>query len=911
MSRNQNAVRSLATAMCRFGDDLDRWIQRNPADAAQKGLRRTSLLGSRFNIRNIEAALAWGPSVGLYGESQCGKSMLVSRFARGLGSGNSDDGSLMITDTTTSESGVPGEIPRWRLNDEAAGASAGIDFAKWIDPRAGRESTGIVCRFSKRRPEGLRDGHFLVQLMSISELLSSLVLGFSSETEEREQEGRGRRLQEVLRQLERDPLEKDREEIMPQLLHAWDFLNQEHVLGRTSQFTTLDNGDQGWDEFVRSCVNRGLRPSISESSQPDGVGRLVSLLWDEVPAITRLWRKLFLESRKLKFARDVMVPIDDVLTDKPRDGRRPSLVAVEWMNRIWSEEHRTTCSVEPLADADHGPRRILSAALVSLARTLVLPVGDQEVGDQASAEASEELDVLDYPGARAETKSLDFDDEEKSPKYAVDALLRGKINRLFVSAVDHFDSSVLCLAVGGTGNLEAPKPVGRALEAWLQRERWSGFEEFDSEPGAPPMVVAMTKSDVIFSNGAPAFEAKVRDLREKYSSAFDWMDDWADHQPFRDIYWVHNPTVDGAIPLGDMPDDERDARIRECLEQPLLEKYTAQPEQRLRAMFVKPPSDVDGLFAAIRSKSDPERRIVELASKLTGSFTEIFNPSEAAYIGAGDGQRATAEAELAKRHVDCLEKALAKTHVVAEFLSALELPARLVSKTYEQVTLGMEADEDEIVESVDFDEIYRAVCAVFVSRFEKAMSRSTKWSRRLDEVDQDLKSELSARFRLIPSSPWFRDEIERAVRPMVSGYDVGRMNVGAFSSAVSAIWNRNMVWLGRIPEAPLEPANRPPKLRSRRAASKSILEHWRSMLPIRYKELFDPVSRSDRSNLELGEIRRSLSEDLSVFLRDVAGIDEQLIDLTNDVERMNARILEAEGTEDADEPVKGIEDDAT
>ena len=114
MSANRETTRSLAYASCRLGDEIDEWIQKFPGEAIQKSLTRTTFMHSRVDLSRIESALSWGPSVGLYGESQCGKSMLVSRFASGLGAGCSQDGSLLIADSTpksTRESEAT--RPRW------------------------------------------------------------------------------------------------------------------------------------------------------------------------------------------------------------------------------------------------------------------------------------------------------------------------------------------------------------------------------------------------------------------------------------------------------------------------------------------------------------------------------------------------------------------------------------------------------------------------------------------------------------------------------------------------------------------------------------------------------------------------------------------------------------------------------
>src|SRR5689334_5122944 len=102
------------------------WIERNreqvraEADVGIKDLRRAAYIA-----RRLEAAARRRMCVGVFGPSQSGKSFLISALAR-------------------PERGAE------RLFADFEGEA--IDFIEAINPSGGRESTGIVTRFTMDRP---------------------------------------------------------------------------------------------------------------------------------------------------------------------------------------------------------------------------------------------------------------------------------------------------------------------------------------------------------------------------------------------------------------------------------------------------------------------------------------------------------------------------------------------------------------------------------------------------------------------------------------------------------------------------------------------------------------------------------------------------------------------------------------
>ena len=872
---SRHDAHTFLTGATNFAERCDAWLVQFGAEA-QSGWCRSQILQQSTELRNLRDALRWGPSIGLYGESQCGKSNLVSRFGKNLGAPCTPTGSLLLNDPTALE--LRSSRP-WHTE-----GVPGIEFASWVDPAAGKEATGIVCRFTRTKPEGAIAGHFLVELMSQAELVSSLALGYDAEIREHGADKRKERLEKTLKKLRVSPKEPDPENIMGQLIEAWRFLSQEHVLGRSSLISDLDNGEEGWDEFARDCFRNGERPRFARGSDASDLDEFVGLLWDSLRPLTKLWRRVTNEQRKLEFARSLWVPVEAVCKDKPRGGERMPLVAVDWIHKVF-DEGGYSCNVRrKVSGGGMTTSSLAQSIIVALAREIVFPVGDESCAEDSV------LDVLDYPGARNEERNRDLSLPDMAPEVeregATQALLRGKINRLFVSAVDYQDSTALCLVLSGSGgNPAAGKPIVRALRAWFEREGWrpggamrsaGAFPELDGgvaqERREPPFVVAVSKSDLVWGSGAQSFVAKIGQLKEKYCEGLDWMEQWWEGQPFNRIYWVHNPDAVGAKKPGDWDASHRESTIQRCLEMGEFNKHVGEPRKRLEALVgtpEKPPTDVADLFNDLRGQISPDRRVRKLIDRALDKVEKLAAAVNSSYIGDQDHKRTEEERALALKHVAALKKALSKDASVSHFLRALDMPASAMERAYQRAAHQASRD-NEGNDRCDFDSFYNELCAMFTERFDKALRAESTWLRELGagagaDNSNTVLAQIQARFSKMPNAPWFREAMENALAPMIEAFDSANLPIQALGSIGSAVWNRNMVWLGSVPEAPMYPAESPPRLRLRNAASEAILLHWKGRLSEVYATIDDPEKKTARHNLALGIVRRELSAAVGAF----------------------------------------------
>jgi hypothetical protein len=94
-------LRLLSAAACSFANDIDKWIQKYGRELGDIGSDRVSMLRTRAALQRFHGACGVNKSIGFYGESQCGKSNLVSRIGNGIGASTTSTQSLLVKDVST------------------------------------------------------------------------------------------------------------------------------------------------------------------------------------------------------------------------------------------------------------------------------------------------------------------------------------------------------------------------------------------------------------------------------------------------------------------------------------------------------------------------------------------------------------------------------------------------------------------------------------------------------------------------------------------------------------------------------------------------------------------------------------------------------------------------------------------
>jgi len=868
VSSNQDSVqnhdqicdaRKLAEGLLEIIEHLDAWVLAYQPHTQKHQIGRSDLQLRTAQVERIHEALQWDASVGFYGESQAGKSNLVSRLARSLASVESEDGGLCIR-------GIGNES---------------IDFMDQIDPGgSGKESTGVVCRFTTRNiysDTQVPEGSFPVTFISHAELICSLVDGFQSGVDQEVRPDRTS-VRQTLEKLRKAPRERDgvgpnnnqnERPLMPQLLEVWSVLSTNYENELIRELDVAGEGDSGWDEFVRECVDRGERPTVGTSDESD-FRRLVSMLWGGDHQMGALWFRLFKDLRKLQQMTHHYVESKDVC--KGQGGGGQSLIDIHWLNDFAGDTHEP-CNVGGWEGGRQTHQKLSKASFVALARGLVLPVKVDGANHGC-------FDVIDFPGARAPDKQKDLQgNDEAARTHAVQALRRGKLNRLFVTGTAHFDSSVLCL-VTQSGNQSAGGVIRKALKVWLERERWFKSEAHRRSPSArprnaidgckgPPMVVAMTKVD-LQARQPSRLEDILKEVRETISpNDFPWMDNWSDSGGFQGIHWVYNPKASvGITPIKPLySQGVKDQFLKAFDDSELLRRYSKNLKANLDALFAPDGDPAVTLTHELQElvKSAGHRRVPQLALNLLAQASELKGRMKQIFMGDVDPREADHASELAKKHMEAI-LALDVTHA-AGLLRCLTMSTRDVRIAWQRALEMTNSGLDLTRGAVSFDVFFLALSKRFDDEFQRRSEQTHMlWKTEMERRHKAaFVTEFKHRVLMLPKAPWFKRPLRERVEPLLRQVNAAQMSRERLATIVAAQWNRSMTWLGKEPPVGGDGYPNRPKLRGEEASNRSIVQHWSSALSKAYKDLVDPEDRRAPWNVKVGEHLRELDGVLGVF----------------------------------------------
>jgi hypothetical protein len=594
------------------------------------------------------------------------------------------------------------------------------------------------------------------------------------------------------------------------------------------------------------------------------------MLWGGHEAIGKLWFELYSSLKELQGFRDTSVSALDVCKTSGRE----SLIDVGWLERFASGDDRSRCTVHGKVGGRIQRRPVPCSVFVALARELVLPVGDASTGRRPG------FDVIDYPGARVYRRQAQEPGDEGDPRhemeFAVEALKRGKLNRLFLTGVEHRDSSVLCLVAGADGNQEAVEVVQGSLRSWLDREGWRGAdaERSGEDPvdDGPPMVLAISKIDTLLLKPDRA-ESRLRDIEKAYSPpAMPWLARWRGNEPFCGVHWVYNPKAElGAgriVPMNALEHRGRADVFREVFNgSEMVRRHSADLKGNLDALLKEgvPGGDIELLAGSIARLSDRAgpRRIPELASSLLRVVTGMLGQMKAIHLGEVDSDQVKLQEERGRKHAEAIFGL--QLREAASLMRSISLSPTQVIHAWEKARrLG----EENATGMVSFDTFYESLQAVFQLQLDRDLGRpqGCLWRQALERADggAETVAELATKLKLLPTATWFKQSVEELVSPMLEIDDPQRMPRNRLGAVVSARWNRCVTWLSKDPPEWPGPDQVIPKLRGRKAADRSAMAHWKNGLPQAYRSLDDPQARDKEWNVALGAcleaVRKAISE---------------------------------------------------
>ncbi len=609
------------------------WLQDNcelvggECAALQKDMRHAA----RF-FHKCEQAARRKMCVGVFGPSQSGKSYLISALARDAkGSLSADFGGTCY------------------------------DFITQINPEGGKESTGLVTRFTTTPPEGLSEG-FPIRLRLLSETGVARVLAntYYADCEHKE---------------------APQPEAMTAALDAL-----EARASRTAPTAPADGALSGDDvEDLREYINKNFssRPRVqmlqkgywlraAELAPRLGLedrAQLLGLIWNSVPQFQGLYLQLCGALRDLGHPAEAGCPIEALIP------RETSIIDVALLRGL-SEP-----STDMLTILGAGGRKAALPRAVVTALTAEITIYMREKPD----DFFDHTDLLDFPGYRSRLKLENLNQELERPGTLENLFLRGKVAYLFERYCEEKELTSMLLCIG-PGNQEV-QDLPRAVYDWICSTH--GENPAHRAGKAPALFFVLTKMDMEFEKkkGTPSVETRwttrlQSSLLDFFGKQHDWPENWDGSHPFRNVFLLRNPnfrseaifSFDGDRESGIRP--EQTAYVEEVrqafLQSPLVQRHVSEPETVWQAAMTLNDGGVALLREKLRPLCNPELKRRQITVSLDEKREQVLTRLTPFYKSDDREEQRRRQEQLSRVLVARLAR-LAEKQLFGEFLRGLQV----------------------------------------------------------------------------------------------------------------------------------------------------------------------------------------------------------------------------------------------
>lgn len=502
-----------------------KWVSAN-VESDKQAVTLYNLKKFRRDANRFEKAVPKRPSIAIFGQSQVGKSYLVSNLVK------------------TPEA--------FSLNVKVPGTSEEVDFIEKINPPGGgKEATGLVSRFTTVDSHQAGWQPYALRLFSQADIVKIIVNGYMSD------------ITHYTYAINRDKIQKKLQELSSRIMQSQipgfsedevyevkEYLNhkfRDHFLIRDL------NNINFWDDIA------AIIPYIDSLSRWE----ILEFLWGQQNFFTELFKKLSQGLKEVNFLSDVRCELE-ALTPQV-----DTILDVERLRELYKETSKPAVRLYDggtlLASLD---RSIVSA----LTAEVILPVSDT-TANHPQRTFLKHADVLDFPGARSRQQipEITFEEKENDDKLLV--FLRGKVAFLFDRYNFNFEVSTLLFCQDDKQPEVTDLP--KFLYEWIKNTHGDSPQKREErerklELLVPqnqiedliPLLVVFTKFNIELA-GNPATE-KVGELgphNAKWTARIGanfadqigisvgdtWIENWNANGPFRNLFPLRDPKWSKAI----------------------------------------------------------------------------------------------------------------------------------------------------------------------------------------------------------------------------------------------------------------------------------------------------------------------------------------------------------------------------
>lgn len=489
-----------------------KWVKETDSMKGAKGENAyRNLVNYRRKLNKKKFALEGNPAAAIYGESQAGKSYLVSALLSVAGN------SFKVYDGKENE----------------------FDFKNQINPRGNEmESTSVVTRFSTKYASINQDYPILAKLLSPTDIILVICESYYNNLKV----NKPLSFDDLKEKINSFELNYSNKNQCQKLIIEDDILNMEDYFNDNFSKLVYNNlKDADFFNKISSFVTK---------IPPEEWKDVFSLLWNFNPQLTKLFNDLIKQYQQLNFADTVYLPIDAVLRDKG------TLLDVSRLDEIYDtfkgQESDYACQTLVFYKDKEANEKTITFSkpfLCALTAEIIFVLPEKLKEDKPFLAHT---DLLDFPGTRRfETTS----EENISDKSLTVLLRRGRVDYLFnkYSSYERLNALLFCQNHKQSNQSVMPEKLNR----WIGSMIGNSPEEREAfKSSISPLFIISTwfNKDLEFdyNNDKPD---KMQSLNERWhqrftktlageiikSSDYQWLNKWTISKPnFQNIYLLRD-----------------------------------------------------------------------------------------------------------------------------------------------------------------------------------------------------------------------------------------------------------------------------------------------------------------------------------------------------------------------------------
>lgn len=425
------------------------WIKETDSMKGAKGnAAYRNFVNIRRKLKKKHFALDGNPAAAIFGQSQVGKSYLIDALL------SNHSNSFKIKD----------------CNNKA------YDFKKDINPPGGgSEATSLVSRFSASYKPINEKFPIKANLLSPADIV--LVLCDSYYNDIRPSRENMLQISEI-------------ETIIDSLKEK--YINESNVQNYFHEDDVIDIQDYVFENFSTKASNLPTKyfeeiSLLISKVNPDNWIDLFSVLWNRNQKFSSLFINLINEFKKLNFSKTIYLPIESVLY---KHGTLLDIVRIKELfeeSRRLESDYRETTDLLILNGSNESILSFKKSYLCAITAELVFNIPSEIANEKFFLK---EIDLLDFPGARARKTTPENEVEEKSMN---DYLIRGKVAYLFnkYAITEKLNILLLCAKHEQPSERAMPELIAPLINRIIG-DTPESREEFLNKSKVPPLFIIGT-----------------------------------------------------------------------------------------------------------------------------------------------------------------------------------------------------------------------------------------------------------------------------------------------------------------------------------------------------------------------------------------------------------------------------------